>query len=619
MINRVSGNDILRIFRLPGFPENINMKDLAYLNKFFCKYRWRLIPGVLFVIISNIFAVLPAQVIRVAFDLVTENIGAYQLFAGFNRQNMIYDIFGSSLMLFGILVLVLALLRGLFLFFMRQTIILMSRHIEYDMKNEIYHHYQKLSLAFYRRHNTGDLMNRVTEDVSRVRMYLGPGIMYTVNTVVLFILVIYAMLTVNVRLAVLSVLPLPILAGVIYYVNNVINQRSEQIQERLSALSSFVQENFSGIRVIKSYVRESFVRKSFAAESENYKTHSMHLVKVQAVFYPTMLLLVGLSTVITIYVGGVEVMKGNITSGNIAEFIVYLNMLSMPVISLGWVTSLIQRAAASQKRINEFLHEKPDIISPDQPERTVQGAIEFNHVSFTYPDTGIEALKDVSFTVEPGQMVAIIGRTGSGKSTIANLVMRMYDTTGGEITVDGTSVKQLNLESYRSQVGFVPQEVFLFSDTIANNIAFSADVLNMPVVEQAAKDAAVYDNIIELEQGFETLIGERGVTLSGGQKQRVSIARAIFKHPQILIFDDCLSAVDTRTEEAILNNLGRVMQNKTSIIIAHRISTIKNADKILVMDNGQIVEHGNHDHLMQLKGTYFELYEKQLLEEEQDA
>jgi len=595
------------------------MKDLAYLNKFFYKYRWRLIPGVLFVIISNIFAVLPAQVIRVAFDLVTENIGAYQLFAGFNRQNMIYDIFGSSLMLFGILVLVLALLRGLFLFFMRQTIILMSRHIEYDMKNEIYHHYQKLSLAFYRRHNTGDLMNRVTEDVSRVRMYLGPGIMYTVNTVVLFILVIYAMLTVNVRLAVLSVLPLPILAGVIYYVNNVINQRSEQIQERLSALSSFVQENFSGIRVIKSYVRESFVRKSFAAESENYKTHSMHLVKVQAVFYPTMLLLVGLSTVITIYVGGVEVMKGNITSGNIAEFIVYLNMLSMPVISLGWVTSLIQRAAASQKRINEFLHEKPDIISPDQPERTVQGAIEFNHVSFTYPDTGIEALKDVSFTVEPGQMVAIIGRTGSGKSTIANLVMRMYDTTGGEITVDGTSVKQLNLESYRSQVGFVPQEVFLFSDTIANNIAFSADVLNMPVVEQAAKDAAVYDNIIELEQGFETLIGERGVTLSGGQKQRVSIARAIFKHPQILIFDDCLSAVDTRTEEAILNNLGRVMQNKTSIIIAHRISTIKNADKILVMDNGQIVEHGNHDHLMQLKGTYFELYEKQLLEEEQDA
>jgi ATP-binding cassette subfamily B protein len=345
----------------------------------------------------------------------------------------------------------------------------------------------------------------------------------------------------------------------------------------------------------------------------------MALVKVQAMFYPIMLLLVGLSNVITMYVGGVEVMKGNITSGNIAEFIVYLNMLSFPVISLGWVTSLIQRAAASQKRINEFLHEKPEIISPEGEIHTVKGAIEFNKVSFTYPDTGIQALKNVSFTVEPGQMVAIIGRTGSGKSTMANLVMRMYDTTGGQISIDHIPVQQLNLESYRSQVGFVPQEVFLFSDTIANNIAFSADVLDMPVVEQAARDAAVYSNIMELESGFETLIGERGVTLSGGQKQRVSIARAIFKHPQILIFDDCLSAVDTRTEEEILNNLGRVMQNKTSIIISHRISTIKNADKILVMDNGEIVEHGTHDYLMQLKGTYFELYEKQLLEEEQDA
>jgi ATP-binding cassette subfamily B protein len=432
-------------------------------------------------------------------------------------------------------------------------------------------------------------------------------------------MVIYAMLTVNVQLAIFSVLPLPILAGVIYYVNNVINHRSEQIQERLSGLSSFVQENFSGIRVIKSYVRESFVRENFAKESEDYKVHSMELAKVQAMFFPIMLLLVGLSNVITMYVGGVEVIKGNITSGNIAEFIVYLNMLSFPVISLGWVTSLVQRAAASQKRINEFLHEKPEIISPVADKHHVEGLIKFDDVSFIYPDTGIQALKNVSFTVEPGQMLAIIGRTGSGKSTIANLVMRMYDTTGGEITVDNRSIKSLSLESYRSQIGFVPQEVFLFSDTIANNIAFSADVLDMPVVEQAAKDAAVYNNIIELEEGFTTLIGERGVTLSGGQKQRVSIARAIFKHPQVLIFDDCLSAVDTRTEEEILNNLGRVMQDKTSIIIAHRISTIKNADKILVMDNGQIVEQGNHEYLMQLKGTYFELYEKQLLEEEQDA
>ncbi|MES2107555.1 MAG: ABC transporter ATP-binding protein [Bacteroidota bacterium] len=595
------------------------MKDLAYLNKFFNKYRWRLIPGVLFVIISNIFGVLPAQVIRVAFDLVTENIAVYRLFSGFNRQEVIYQIFGSSLLLFGILVLVLALLRGLFLFFMRQTIILMSRHIEYDLKNEIYNHYQKLSLAFYRRHNTGDLMNRVTEDVTRVRMYLGPGIMYTINTVVLFIMAIIIMLTVNVRLAIWSVLPLPVLAIIIYYVNNTINHRSEKIQERLSALSSFVQENFSGIRVIKSYVREEYVMGKFAGESEDYKIHSMELAKVQAIFYPVMLLLVGMSNVLTMYVGGLEVMKGNITAGNIAEFLVYLNMLSFPVIALGWVTSLIQRAAASQKRINEFLDQQPEIISPDVPKRLISGRIEFNEVSFTYPDTGIQALKNVSFIANPGEMVAIIGRTGSGKSTIANLIMRMYDTTGGCILIDSEPITQLNLDSYRSQIGFVPQEVFLFSDTIANNIAFSADILEMDKVSQAAKDAAVYSNIMELDKGFETLIGERGVTLSGGQKQRVSIARALVKHPQVLIFDDCLSAVDTRTEEEILSNLGRNMLGKTSIIIAHRISTIKNADKILVMDNGEIIEQGNHDYLMGKKGTYFELYEKQLLEEEENV
>ena len=595
------------------------MKSLAYLNKFFYKYRWRLIPGVLFVIISNIFGVLTAPLIRVAFNLVAENISVYHLFANFNRQTIIYNLFGYSMLLFAGIVLALAVLRGLFLFLMRQTIILMSRHIEYDLKNEIYNHYQLLSLAFYRRHNTGDLMNRVTEDVSRVRMYLGPGIMYTINTVTLFIIAICFMVTVDVKLTIFSIMPMPILVVTIYYVNNIINFRSEKIQQRLSALSSFVQENFSGIRVIKSYVREEKVRENFAEESETYKTHSMELVKVQAMFFPSMLLLVGLSNVIIMYVGGVEVMKGSITAGNIAEFIVYLNMLTFPVMSLGWVTSLIQRAAASQKRINEFLHERPEIISPIVAPRTIKGKISFKNVSFYYPDTGIHALKNVSFTAEPGHMIAIIGRTGSGKSTIANLIMRMYDTTGGDILIDDEPIKHLNLENYRSQIGFVPQEVFLFSDTIANNIAFSADTLNMPLVEQAAKDAAVYTNIMELEHGFETLIGERGVTLSGGQKQRVSIARAIVKHPQILIFDDCLSAVDTRTEEEILRNLGNIMQGKTSIIIAHRISTIKNADKILVMDDGEIVEQGTHEELMNRKQVYFELYEKQLLEEEENA
>lgn len=594
------------------------MKDLAYLNKFFYKYRWRLLPGILFVIISNIFGVLPAQVIRVAFDLVTQNITTYQLFDGFDRKDMIYQVFSSSLMLFGALVLILALLRGLFLFFMRQTIILMSRHIEFDLKNEVYNHYQELSLAFYRRHNTGDLMNRATEDVSRVRMYLGPGIMYAINTIVLFLLVIYAMLTVNVRLAIFSILPMPVLAITIYYVNNIINFRSEKIQQRLSTLSSFVQENFSGIRVIKAYVREDFARKSFAEESENYKTHSMALVKVQALFYPMMLMLVGLSNVIIIYVGGVEVMKGTVTPGNIAEFIVYLNQLMFPVMALGWVTSLIQRAAASQKRINEFLHQQSEIISPNNIPVSVSGQIEFNNVSFVYPDTGIEALKSVSFKAKSGEMIAIIGRTGSGKSTIANLMMRMYDTTNGEILIDGKPITQLNLKDYRSKVGFVPQEVFLFSDTIGNNIAFSADMTNTPKVEQAARDAAVYKNIIEFDKGFETMIGERGITLSGGQKQRVSIARAIFKEPQILILDDCLSAVDTKTEEEILNNMGRIMRDKTSIIIAHRISTIKNADKILVLDHGEIIEQGDHNTLMEQRGAYFELYEKQLLEEQEN-
>ncbi len=591
------------------------MKHLKYLNKFFIKYSWYFIPGILFVIISNIFGVLPAQIIRISFDLVTENIHVYQQFAGFERQSIIYSIFGSSLLLFAALVMVLALLRGMFLFFMRQTLILMSRHIEFDLKNEIYAHYQQLSLAFFRRNNTGDLMNRVTEDVSRVRMYLGPGVMYSINTIVLFVMVIYAMLTVNIRLTIFSVLPLPILVILIWYVNNIINQRSEEIQERLSILSTFVQENFSGIRIIKSYVREKEVKKNFATESESYKNQAMALVKVQALFYPLMLLLVGLSNIITIYIGGTEVMKGNITSGNIAEFIVYLNQLTFPVISLGWVTSLIQRAAASQKRINEFLQLEPEIKSNLHGKSIKNGQIEFKNLSFTYPDTGIKAINNISFTAKPGEIVAIIGRTGSGKSTIANLIMRMYDCTEGELLIDDQRIDTLDLEKYREIIGFVPQEVFLFSDTIANNIAFSADTLNMPIIEQAAKDAAVYENMMELPEGFNTLIGERGVTLSGGQKQRVSIARAIVKHPKILIFDDCLSAVDTRTEEEILRNLGENMVGKTSIIIAHRISTIKNADKIIVLDHGEIVENGNHDKLMALKGVYFELYEKQLLEE----
>lgn len=592
------------------------MKHLLFLNKYFYKYKWWIIPGVFFVIISNIFGVIPAQVIGHAFNLITENIQIYGLFDGFERQQIIYDIFSYSLFYFGSLVLILYLIRGLFLFFMRQTLILMSRHIEFDMKNEIYAHYQELSLGFYRRNNTGDLMNRATEDVNRVRMYVGPAIMYTINTAVLFLLIITSMYAVNARLATYCLLPLPVLVVIIYFVNTQINNKSEQIQEQLSRLSSFVQERFSGIRVIKSYVREDHTRKIFAGESEDYKSNAMNLVRVQALFYPTMLLLVGLSTILTVYIGGEQVLDGSITAGNIAEFIVYVNQLTFPVTMLGWVTTLIQRAAASQKRINEFMELQTDIRSGNLPAASVSGNISFDRVSFTYQDTGIQALKDVTFDIEAGQFVAIIGRTGSGKSTLANLIMRMYDVDKGVISIDSKPLPELNLNSFRSQVGFVPQEVFLFSDNIRNNIAFGLDKVTDTEIETAAKNAAVYHNIMDFELKFETMLGERGVTLSGGQKQRVSIARALIKEPKILIFDDCLSAVDTRTEEEILSNLGNVMKGKTSILIAHRISTIKKADKILVLEEGRIAEQGTHDELINLHGIYEEMYQNQLLEEE---
>mgnify|MGYP000161817511 FL=1 len=592
------------------------MKHLSRLNKYFLKYKWWIIPGSIFVVISNIFGVVPAQVIGYAVDLITENVQVYNLFDGFNRQEIIYDIFSSNLLYFGLLVIALYVLRGLFLFFMRQTIILMSRHIEFDMKNDIYQHYQKLSLGFYRRNNTGDLMNRATEDVNRVRMYVGPAIMYTINTFVLSVLIIWSMFDVNSKLAIYCLLPLPFLVVIIYYVNTLIFKKSGKIQERLSDLSSFVQERFSGIRIIKSYVREDYTRNMFEIQSNDYKKDSMSLVKVSALFYPTMLLLIGLSTILTIYIGGIQVMNGSITAGNIAEFIIYINQLTFPVTMLGWVTSLIQRAAASQKRINEFLDIPSDIQSTSTAESEINGNIRFENVSFTYPDTGIEALKNVSFQINSGEFVAIIGKTGSGKSTLANLLMRMYDVENGKISIDGENLKSLNLKNYRSQIGFVPQEVFLFSDTIKNNIAFGLDQVTDEQVHDAAKNASVYNNIIGFEEKFQTMLGERGITLSGGQKQRVSIARALIKSPKILIFDDCLSAVDTKTEEEILQNLGKIMLGKTSILIAHRISTIKNADKILVLDDGKIIEQGTHNELLSLNGSYTELYNHQLLEEE---
>lgn len=589
------------------------MKELSYLNKYFYKYKWRLIPGVIFVIISNYFGILPAKVIREAFDLVKENIDLYRLYDGFERQDLIYQVFGSSLLLFGVIVLVLALLRGIFLFLMRQSIILISRHIEYDLKNEIYNHYQELDFSFFRKNNTGDLMNRATEDVNQVRNYLGPAIMYAINTVTLSVMIIYAMYDVNPTLATYALLPIPIISLIILMVNRIINKRSTEIQAQLSKLSSFVQETFSGIRVIKTYVREGQKMDEFAKESNIYRNRSLDLVKVQAIFFPLIIFLVGFSTIVTVYIGGIEVNKGTITAGNIAEFIMYVNQLTFPAMSLAWVTSLIQRAAASQKRINEFLNTKPEIVD-GKISRELTGHIHIENLSFTYPETGIQALDNINITIKAGQTLAIIGKTGSGKSTLANLLLRMYDADKGQIIFDGDNVKDLNLKNLRHQIGFVPQQVFLFSDTIANNIAFGLDTCELDKVEAAAKDAVVYENIMAFEKGFQTHIGERGLTLSGGQKQRISIARALVKDPQMLIFDDCLSAVDTKTEEDILRNLSRIMQNKTTIFIAHRVSTIKNADHIVVLENGKIIEEGNHENLLALNGEYAELYEKQLLQ-----
>jgi ATP-binding cassette subfamily B protein len=589
------------------------MKYLFTLNRFFLKYKWQLSLGMLFVAISNLFSVLSPQVIRYSFDLVKENIGYYQLFTGFSLQSEFYNVFSSVLFFFGITVLFLALLKGVFMFFMRQTIIVMSRLIEYDMKNEMYAHYQKLSTAFYRRNNTGDLMSRITEDVSRVRMYTGPAIMYAINLIVLFVFVIATMISVNAELTLYVLIPLPILSISIYYVNSIINEKSEKIQQKLSALTTEAQQVYSGIRVVKSYVKEKMFLNLFEKDAEAYKQASLGLVKIESYFNPLMMLLVGLSTIITIYVGGIQVIKGEISPGNIAEFVMYVNMLTWPVTALGWIVSITQRAAASQKRINEFLDEPVDIESPEVDEFNLRGTIEFKNVSFTYPDTGIKALENVSFKIEEGKNMAILGRTGSGKTTIAELLLRMYDISSGEILIDGQDIRQLNLNSLRKQIGYVPQDVFLFSDSIEKNIAFS-DAANI-TPENAAKSASVHNEILGFKEQYQTVVGERGITLSGGQKQRISIARAIIKNPSVIILDDCLSAVDTKTEKTILTNLKEVLNNKTSIVITHRISSMIDFDKVVVLDKGVVAEQGTHEDLMKLKGLYAEMYEKQHLDE----
>lgn len=587
------------------------MKHLLRLNKYLYKYKGYLLLGTLFTIISNIFVIIPAQLVRISIDFVVESFTYYQVFGEGQLAEIARSQFLKFVLVFGILILIMALLRGFFLFLIRQTVIIMSRLIEYDLKNDIFDHYQKLPLSFYRQNSTGDLMARITEDVSRVRMYLGPALMYGINLLVLFPLVIGYMLTVNVELTIYSLLPLPVLSLSIYYVNNMINERSEKIQKSLSSLSTFVQEAFSGIRVLKAFVREEDSANEFIKASEDYKDKSIRLTLVQSLFFPLIMGLIGVSTILTVYIGGIQVIEGQIGYGVIAEFILYVNMLTWPVTSLGWVTSIIQRAAASQARINEFLDIENPMQSSHEYVGPISGDITVKNVSFVYPDSGIKALENVSFDIKSGESLAIIGTTGSGKSTIANLLLRMYDPLEGEIWIDDKNIQEYNISDLRRQIGYVPQDVFLFSDTIASNIAFGRDQVDMDIVEKAAKDADVYQNIIEFPNGFQTKLGERGVTLSGGQKQRVSIARAIAKDPSILLLDDCLSAVDTKTENAILNALKEIMAKRTSIIISHRVSSAKLADKIIVLDDGKLVEQGSHEILLAQKGVYAELYEKQ--------
>ncbi len=593
------------------------MKQLFYLNKYLWKYRFRLFTGFLFVLGANVFGLLPPRILGYAVDMVTESVMLGLVFKGFSITNSYYfNLFSMLLLIAGVSIIAMAIVKGIFMFFMRQTIIVMSRKIEYDLKNEIYNHYQLLDVAFYKRNNTGDLMSRITEDVSRVRMYLGPAIMYFINLVVLFTMVIYTMFKINAYLSFYVLLPLPLLSYSIYKVSSVVNKRSELIQAKLSGLTSFCQETFSGIRVIKSYVREEENVSAFDENCSDYKTESLGLAKIEAFFAPLMLLLIGLSTILTIYIGGNEVIKGRFTVGNITEFVYYINMLTWPVASLGWLASLVQRAAASQKRINAFLNTEPEIRNTTQLALTGINRISFNNVTFIYPDTGIKALDSVDFKIDKGEKIAIVGRTGSGKSTIAELLLRSYDVTKGEILINNRNLKEVNLEELRRLTGYVPQDVFLFSDTVTNNILFGVENASRGEMISAAQRSVVHNDILNLEDNYDTLVGERGVTLSGGQKQRISIARALIKDPELVILDDCLSAVDVNTEQQILQNFNENLKDRTVLFITHRIFSLMNFDNIIVLDNGKIVEQGRHQQLLEKRGVYYELY--QLQQEEQE-
>lgn len=601
-----------------ALPLTITMKSLKHLNKYFYRYRYRLILGMLFVIISNLFSAFPAKAVSLAIDLLLDNLNTYKLFESTNLQDAVSLNVTKVVLFFAVLIIAFALIRGFFMFLMRQSIIVMSRLIEYDLKNEVFYHYQLLSPSFYRKNNTGDLMARISEDVSRVRMYIGPAIMYFTNLTATFLVIIPIMFSVHAKLAILVLLPLPILSYAIFRINNTINKRSDAIQNQLSKLTGFAQETFSGIRVIKAFGAEANFRSDFEKEVNEYQKRSMSLAKVDATFFPLMLFLTGLSTLITVFLGGIFVLRGEITIGNITEFVIYVNLLTWPVASLGWTSSLVQRAAASQERLNEFLHTQPEIVNPSNTPFHFQKQIDLKDVDFRYEGKNDYALRDINLTLQKGKTLAILGTTGSGKSTLVQLLLRTMDVTNGSICVDGKNIKEINLIDYKLHIGYAPQDVFLFSDSIANNIAFGVSQLAPDLnakVETAAKQAALLSSIQEFPEGMNTMIGERGVTLSGGQKQRVSIARALIKNPDLLIFDDCFSAVDTKTESEILINLKQLMRNKTVVIISHRVSTVKDADHIILLNQGEIIEQGTHDALLLLNGSYTDLYQSQLLEE----
>ena len=583
------------------------MKSLKYLNKYFIKYKWRLLVGIFITILSKILALQIPIIIRKSLNSVEDFIKNDVA----DKSIIENQLFWNLLTIVGV-----AILAGLLTFVMRQMIIVTSRLIEFDLKNEIYEQYQKLPINFYKKNRTGDLMNRISEDVSKVRMYFGPALMYSMNMIFLFVVGFTQMTKIDPTLTMYTLIPFPILSISIFYISKVINQRSTIVQEYLSKLTTYNQEFFSGINVVKSYGIEPMVISGFDKLADESKEKNIDLYKVQALFFPLMILLIGISNLTVIYVGGNQYINGEIQIGVIAEFMLYVNMLTWPVAIVGWVTSMVQQAEASQKRINEFLEEVPEIQNTTTNSFKIEGDIEFKNVSITYDDTNITALKDVSFFVKKGEKVAILGKTGSGKSSITNLISRLYDVDKGSVLIDNTPIKEINLIDLRKDIGFVPQDPFLFSDTISNNIKFGNEKATKKEIIDAAKKAVVHQNILNFKDGYNTILGERGVTLSGGQKQRVSIARAIIKNPQILIFDDCLSAVDTETEERILTNLEGVSRNKTTFIISHRVSSAKNADQIIILDKGEIIQKGSHNQLINEKGYYKELYEQQLLEKE---